>query len=163
MAPDWPNVIAGNERVSKGRLLRRIPAAIAVLLLPACDFGMYRGGSTQGHAINGLYQVLFWFAIPIAVIVYGLILWSVFRYRRRRGDDGSLPKQFRYHLPMELTYTAVPVVIVVVLFGFTLSTMNKVDTIAAKPVVTVDATGFRWQWRFELIDNRLQNCRPRRR
>ena len=78
----------GNERVRE-RLRPRLLAAIAVLLLPACNFGMYRGGSTQGHAINGLYQVLFWFAIPIGALVYGLMLWSVFRYRRRRGDDGS--------------------------------------------------------------------------
>ena len=122
---------------------------VAAVLLSACTFGMPRGSTVQGRHISSLYQLLFWFAIPIGAIVYGLILWSVIRYRRRKNDDGSLPKQTRYHLPLEITYTAIPVVIVLVLFGFTLSTMAKVDAVTAKPVATINVTGFRWQWRFD--------------
>jgi cytochrome c oxidase subunit 2 len=110
---------------------------------------MYPGASTQGQDINGLYRLLFWFAIPIGAIVYGLILWSIVRYRKRKDDDGSLPEQFRYNLPLEITYTAIPVVIVLVLFGFTLSTMSRVDAVAKDPSVVVNVTGFRWQWRFD--------------
>jgi cytochrome c oxidase subunit II len=123
------------------------------MALPACNFGMNPGATQQGHDINGLYRLLFWFAIPIGGIVYGLILWSVIRYRKRKGDDGSLPNQRRYNLPLEIAYTAIPVVIVLVLFGFTLSTMNKVDAVAANPSVTVNVTGFRWQWSFEFPDH----------
>ncbi len=139
--------------MNRGRGVRRaarpVVAAVATLALSACDFGMPPGSTVQGRHINGLYQLLFWFAIPIGLIVYGLTLWSIVRYRRRRDDDGSLPKQSRYHVPIELTYTAIPVVIVLVLFGFTLSTMNKVDALTADPAVTVNVTGFRWQWRFD--------------
>ena len=46
-------------------------------------------------------------AIPVAVIVYGLILWSIIRYRRTRGDPDRMPKQFRYHIPLEILYTAI--------------------------------------------------------
>ena len=67
------------------------------------------------------------FAIPVGAIVYGLILWSVFRYRQRPGDDGSLPKQTRYNLPLEITYTPIPVVMVAALFGFTFHAEQKVD------------------------------------
>jgi cytochrome c oxidase subunit 2 len=131
-----------------GRVRRPIVAATTVLLLTACNFGMSPGQTVQGQDINGLYRLLFWFAIPIAALVYGGMLWSIARYRRRRGDDGSLPKQVRFNLPIEIAYTAIPVVIVIILFGFTLSTMDKVDARSSSPAVTINVTGFRWQWRF---------------
>jgi cytochrome c oxidase subunit 2 len=135
------------ERLARPR--RLLLAAASTLVLTGCNFGMDPGGTAQGHDINGLYRLLFWFAIPIAAIVYGGMLWSIVRYRRRRDDDGSLPRQFRYNLPIEIAYTAIPVAIVVVLFAFTLSTMNKVDAETKTPAVTINVTGFRWQWRFD--------------
>lgn len=131
------------------RAVRLVTAAVGLVTLSACNFGMNPGATQQGRDINGLYRLLFWFAIPIGAIVYGLILWSIIRYRKRGNDDGSLPKQFRYNIPLEVTYTAIPVVIVLILFGFTLSTMGKVDAVASDPAVTVHVTGFRWQWRFD--------------
>jgi cytochrome c oxidase subunit 2 len=128
--------------------MRSLLALVAAMLLTGCGFGMDPGRTVEGRHISDLYRLLFWFAIPIAAIVYGGMLWSILRYRRRRGDDGTLPKQVRYNLPIELVYTAIPVVIVLILFAFTLSTMNKVDAQARSPAVTVDVTGFRWQWRF---------------
>jgi cytochrome c oxidase subunit II len=146
----------GAERSDAGGRVRAavrassVAAALgALILLPSCTFGMPPGSTVQGRHISWLYQLLFWFAIPIGGLVYGLIVWSVIRYRRRRNDDGSLPKQTRYNLPLEIVYTAVPVVIVLVLFGFTLSTMSKVDAVTSRPSVTVNVTGFRWQWRFD--------------
>jgi cytochrome c oxidase subunit 2 len=135
------------ERLARPR--RLLLAAVSALVLTGCNFGMNPGGTTQGRDINGLYRLLFWFAIPIAAIVYGGMLWSILRYRRRRDDDGSLPGQRRYNLPIEIAYTAIPVVIVIILFAFTLSTMNKVDAQTKAPAATISVTGFRWQWRFE--------------
>ena len=141
----------GDGPVTAGRARGiRIAALCACsLALSACNFGMDPGASVQGKDINSLYRTLFWFAIPVGTTVYGLILWSILRYRKRKGDDGSLPKQTRYNFPLEITYTAIPVVIVLVLFGFTLTTMDKVDALTPDPAVTVNVTGFQWQWRFD--------------
>jgi len=74
-------------RASRRRVptLRLAACAAFVFVLPACNFGMNPGATEQGHDINGLYRLLFWFAIPIGALVYGLILWSVIRYRKRKG------------------------------------------------------------------------------
>src|SRR5438067_9306812 len=94
----------------------RIGAAALILLATGCNFGMYPGATAQGRDINGLYRLLFWTAIGVGVIVYALILWSIVQYRTRRDDDGSLPDQTRYHIPLEIAYTVIPVMIVVFLF-----------------------------------------------
>ena len=119
----------------------------SLLLLTGCRFGMYPGSTDQGRDISNLYRVLFIAAIPIAAIVYGLILWSIIRYRKRRDAEG-LPNQIRYHIPLEITYTVIPVLIVIGLFVATLRTENRVDSISPNPAVVLNATAFQWQWSF---------------
>jgi cytochrome c oxidase subunit 2 len=68
------------------------------------------------------------------------------RYRRRGRDD--IPGQRQYHLGLEILYTAIPIVIVLVLFGFSYAVQDDVDALAAHPDVTVDVRGFQWQWQF---------------
>jgi cytochrome c oxidase subunit 2 len=119
------------------------------LLFSACRFGAPPGATTQGRDIGRLYQLLFYAAIPVAVVVYGLIFWSLLRYRRGRGDPDRMPKQFRYNFPLEILYTIVPVVVVIGLFVATYNTEKRVDRVSASPDVRVRVTAFQWQWRFE--------------
>ena len=58
-----------------------------------------------------------WAAAAVFAVVSGLILWSVVRYRRR---DDELPRQTHGNNRLELLWTLIPTVIVLVLFAFTL-------------------------------------------
>ena len=119
-----------------------------VLLAPGCRFGAPAPRSAAGEEILDLYRVFFWAAIVVGGITYALILWAAIRYRRRK-DDESLPRQVRYHVPLEVTYTVLPVLIVIGLFVGTFRTEQRVDRLDPSPAVTVDATGFQWQWAFD--------------
>lgn len=85
-------------------------------------------------------------AIVIGALVISLIIWCGLRYRRRGRDD--IPSQRQYIVPLEIAYTAIPIVIVLVFFGFSWSVQNNVDALKSRPDVTVDVQGFQWQWRF---------------
>jgi cytochrome c oxidase subunit 2 len=128
--------------------LRALAGSLALLTLTACTFGAPPGASTQGKTIADLYHVLWYFAIPVGVIVYGLILWSIFRYRKRPGDGEALPKQTRYAAKLEVTYTIIPILMVVAIFGFTYRAEQKVDHLTPNPALTVEVDAFQWQWRF---------------
>ena len=103
--------------------------------------------TVQGAQTRQLYEIVFWIAAFIFVLVEGLIVWSVFRYRRRRGDE-ELPSQFHGNLIAELTWTIIPLITVLALFVVSLNTENQVLATAPNPAVTVDVTGFQWQWTF---------------
>ena len=92
-----------------------------------------------------LWRVLFLAGAVIGLLVVGLILWAVVRYRRR--GDGVAP-QFRDNVRLEVFYTAVPLVIVAVLFGLTLRTQSRVTGLDPSPDLRVDVTGFQWGWQF---------------
>lgn len=128
------------------RLARRLVPLLALLPMASCNFGAPRGATTQGHGISNLYHLMFYAAIAVAAVVYGLILWSLVRYRRR-GDD--LPSQFRYNLPLEIAYTVIPILIVGWLFYETWKTEQPIDRLSTHPAVVVKVTGFQWQWRFD--------------
>ncbi len=67
-------------------------------------------------------------------------------FHRKRGD--KLPPQARYNMPIEIMYTAVPFVLIAVLFYFTAKDENYIDNLPANPQVTVNVLGFQWSWQF---------------
>ncbi|HEX7246790.1 MAG TPA: cytochrome c oxidase subunit II transmembrane domain-containing protein, partial [Actinomycetota bacterium] len=96
--------------------MRRLAALAPLVLVGAScsSFGMPRGATEQGERIFDLWQLFFWAGIGVAAIVYGLIGWSLVRYRlRRNADDTELGRAFHANVPLEVVYTAVPVVIVI--------------------------------------------------
>ncbi|HZU80200.1 MAG TPA: cytochrome c oxidase subunit II transmembrane domain-containing protein, partial [Acidimicrobiales bacterium] len=133
----------------RSRILTLVAGGALALLLGGCQlpaFYGYRGSTTQGHDEFNLYVGTFIAAIVVGGITGLLILWAIVRYRRR---SDTLPRQFQYHIPLEITYTVVPIIIVLILFGFTFVDENRVDAVSAHPATTVDVYGFQWGWEFD--------------
>jgi cytochrome c oxidase subunit 2 len=126
-------------------------ALVATLLAGACS---ERGGapdpaSRQGEDILDLWRILLGAGVALGALVTGLILWSVVRYRRPKdASPGDLPKQTRENVPVEVLYTVIPLVIVVVLFAVTMRTQDRVTRQSATADLAVEVTGFQWGWRF---------------
>src|SRR4029079_2919458 len=55
----------------------------------------------------------------------------------------------QYAVPIEVLYTAVPILIVAVLFGLSWRTQDEVDALDGKPAAVIDVLGFQWQWQFK--------------
>ncbi len=113
------------------------------LVLAGC--GSYPGATEQGRAIHSLYDLFFAVAAVIFVLVEGLIVWSAVRYRRR---DDLLPPQFHGNNLLELAWTAIPLILVAVLFAISWQAIGKVDAKASSPRVTVVVQAFQWSWNF---------------
>jgi len=132
---------------------RRVVLIGAALALGAtscsASFGMPRGGTQQGKDIFGLWHTYFVAALVVGGIVYALIAWSLIRYRRRRSDpEDAMGASFRVHVPIEVVYTAIPIVIVVGLFAAAFRTEDRVDDVVPHPNVVLHAEAFAWGWRF---------------
>jgi cytochrome c oxidase subunit 2 len=102
----------------------------------------------QGHVTVTLWQGSWVAAWLVGFLVWGLILWSVIFYRKRASSPPA-PAQVRYNLPIEMLYTVVPFIMIGVLFYFTARDENYIDSLSARPNVTVNVTGFQWSWEFQ--------------
>jgi len=112
--------------------------------------------SEQGGDVLDLWRILFIVAAALGALVVGLLAWVVLRYRRPKGAAaGDLPAQRRENLPLELFYTAVPLVIVAVVFGLTLRAQGPVTRLSRNPALRVEVTGFQWGWMFRYPTQRV--------
>ena len=102
----------------------------------------------QGQATSTLYDFVFWIIAALFVLVEGLIIFAVVRYRRRKTDT-ELPKQTHGYLPLELVWTIIPIVLALITWGYSIEVDNTVLAESPNPAVTVDVTGFQWQWTFD--------------
>ena len=127
---------------------RRVPAvrwlAVTAIVLAAAGCTP-RSVTEQGRAIYDLYNLFLYIAAVVFLIVSTLVIWSVVRYRRR---DDELPTQTHGNNRLEIAWTLIPTVIVLVLFVFTIQAQNKVLDPVAQPAVRVTVTAFQWSWRF---------------
>lgn len=135
---------------------RAAEAGALLLVSTACSssFGMPRGETEQGHQIFRLWQIYTVAGIGVAVIVYGLIGWSLIRYRRRKRDDPTaIGRQFHANIPLEIIYTVIPVVIVVALFTVSFRGESRIEQLTPSPDVTLHAEAYAWGWRFTYGDD----------
>jgi cytochrome c oxidase subunit II len=126
---------------------RRAPArrlAVTALVLAAAGCTP-QSVTEQGQAIYNLYNLFMYIAAVVFVVVSGLVIWSVIRYRRR---DDELPTQTHGNNKLELTWTVIPTVIVLFLFVVTLQAQDKVLDTSGDADVNLTVTAFQWSYRF---------------
>ena len=128
---------------------------IGVLALGGCSedsqgqwerFAMPDPASEQGEHILNLWQGAWIAALITGVIVWALILWAIFRFRRRSDDE--IPIQTRYNLPLEIFYTIAPIIMVIVFFAHTVKVQNFVLDDDRPVDNTIEVTGQQWSWTF---------------
>jgi cytochrome c oxidase subunit II len=152
--------------VARGSRLARLAALglLGVLTLTGCDlnnefwrFGWPEGITEESTAMRQLWTGSVIAALVVGIAVWGLILWSVVRHRKRSDE---LPKQTAYNLPLEIVYTIVPFVIIAVLFFYTVVVQNKVQERSDEPDLTVAVNAFKWNWQFVYPDSQDPDGRP---
>ena len=91
-------------------------------------------------------------ALLVGVLVWGLIIWSMVAYRRRQGDT-TIPAQVRYHLPLEVMYTAIPLMMVAVLFGYTYRDQTELISTSTTPDLSIGVIAKQWAWQFNYLND----------
>jgi cytochrome c oxidase subunit 2 len=131
-------------------------AVTCAVALSGCGASFRRGLLPQGVTSESGSIITFWngswlAALGVGVLVWGLILWCVVVYRRKK-DAVGLPEQLRYNVPIEILYTIVPVFMVAVLFFYTARLESAQMDVSAKPDVTINVVAKQWNWDFNYID-----------
>jgi cytochrome c oxidase subunit II len=141
--------------VARGSRLARLAALglLGVLALSGCSmpnnefwrFGWPNGITDQSQDMRELWTGSVIAALLVGFAVWGLILWSVVRHRKRSDE---LPKQTAYNLPLEIVYTIVPFLIIAALFFVTVVVQNRVQERSDNPDETIAVNAFKWNWQF---------------
>lgn len=144
-------------RTRRGAYL--LVAVAATLALSGCTDELKTGwlpsedGMTdQTGRIIDLWNGSWIAALAVGVLVWGLTIWCMVAYRRRR-DEVGLPAQVRYHIPLEILYTVVPLMMIGVLFYFTARDQQAIAATDQTPDVRIGVVAKQWSWDFNYLDD----------
>ncbi|WHS49485.1 cytochrome c oxidase subunit II [Rothia sp. SD9660Na] len=149
---------------SKGLKGKAVAAATAVsaLLLTGCSeqasvgwLPTQRGVTDNADTIMDLWIGTWIAALAVGLVTWGLMLWCIIAYRRRKYETGY-PRQVSYHAPLEIFYTAIPIILIVSFFTF--SDRAERDITAPKSEtadVTIEVYGKQWAWDFNYLDENV--------
>ena len=133
-------------------------AAASTLLLTGCTQQQLQGflpgsGHTTNHtsSIVGLWVTSWIVLLIVGVISWGLMLWAIVVWRRRKGETG-LPVQLRYNMPIETLFTVVPFIITIGFFAFTAKTMTAIEQ-PNHATRVIQVIGKQWSWDFNYTND----------
>jgi cytochrome c oxidase subunit 2 len=110
---------------------------------------IFSPASTPADAIHHLSLFVLTICGAIFLLVAGLLLYSVVKFRRASDDDNREPPQIYGSNQVELAWTVIPVLIVVVLFLATARVIHAVEDARFPPETTeVTAVGHQFWWEF---------------
>ena len=116
-------------------------------MIPIRTPSIFAPASTPAFAIRELSFLVLAIVTFIFVVVAGLTVYAIVRFRRRPGDDGREPPQVYGSTQIELAWTLVPFLIVVVLFLTTTRYIFAIETRArAANALEVTVVGNQWWW-----------------
>jgi cytochrome c oxidase subunit II len=111
---------------------------------------IFSPASTPADSIYHLSLFVLEVCFAIFVVVFSLLAYSVVKFRQRPGDDGREPAQIYGSNQVELAWTVIPILIVVVLFLASARVIHAVEDYRFPPGTTdVTAIGHQFWWEFQ--------------
>jgi cytochrome c oxidase subunit 2 len=130
-------------------------ALVALVALAGCgenSANFLNPAGPQAASEAWLFWFIFWIATGIFVIVTGVLLYSVIRFRARPGSPA--PRQVAGNSQLELAWTIIPSIVLAGVLVLTITTMLSLAQ-PANADVTVQVIGHQWWWEFRYQDQKI--------
>nr|WP_245866836.1 cytochrome c oxidase subunit II [Kandeliimicrobium roseum] len=98
------------------------------------------------HWLDGMVLVII---TAITLFVVALLALVAILHNRRRNP---VPAKFTHNTPIEITWTVVPIVILIFIGAFSLPVLFKQQEIPDADL-TIKVTGYQWYWSYEYVDD----------
>lgn len=107
--------------------------------------GFQPAGTYVAQRLHGLEHFITWIMFGIVVLVSALLLYVIFRFNKRANP---VPAKFTHNSPLEIAWTLIPIVILVVIGAYSLPVLFLEEEVPTADI-TVRATGNQWYWHYD--------------
>ncbi len=108
--------------------------------------------SALAREVVFLDTMMLWIIVPITLFVTALLGWVIFFYNRKANPE---PARFTHNTPLEITWTVVPALILVLIGIFTFPALRH-QQVMPEADVTIKTTGYQWYWGYEYVDHGIE-------
>ncbi|HEU4324827.1 MAG TPA: cytochrome c oxidase subunit II [Roseiflexaceae bacterium] len=138
-----------SQRPPRRGLQAAAALALAALVLTGCNTSPMTTLDPAGTHAQNILDLLIpvaWAALGVFLVVEGILIYSVIKFRRR--DDNAMPVQVHGNTRIEVMWTIAPALIVLVIAVLTFRT-QAVNSAMPKDALRIVATGHQWWFRFD--------------
>ena len=115
------------------------------------DYNMPVGVTEVSESIFGLHMLIMWICVWIGVVVFGVMFWSLWKYRK---SSGAIAAKFNDNFKLEIAWTVLATLILVVMAVPSTSVMIKAydDT---EGDLNIMVTGYQWKWQYKYLEDNI--------
>ena len=104
-------------------------------------------GSEEAKSIDTLWDVLLICSVPVFVLVETIVLYSVWRWRMRPGEELMDGPPIHGNTRLEVIWTAIPAILLVALCSYSYVVLRDIEEADASPM-RVRVVGEQFTWTF---------------
>lgn len=109
---------------------------------------MPQGVTELSHEVYDLHMMVFYICCIIGLVVFGAMIYSIFAHRKSKGAKAA---NFHHSTAVEIVWTIVPFVILIVMALPAAVTLVKMENTRGAEM-SIKITGYQWKWQYEHID-----------
>jgi cytochrome c oxidase subunit 2 len=123
-----------------------IASAIGIAVGLAIDWFPTQA-STQAKSIDTLWDLLIWSSVPVFVLVTVIVLFSVWKFHMRPGEENLDGPPIHGNTRLEVVWTAIPAIVLVALCSWAYVVLTDIEEAQANEM-RIDVTGQQFAWTY---------------
>ena len=131
-----------------GGIAASLPASAA---FAAWELNMPVGVTELSRDIHGLHMLIFWICVLIAVAVFGMMIYSIVKFRH---SQGAVAANFDHSTKAEIVWTIIPIAILVGMAIPAAETLIKIED-TRNTNLSIKVTGYQWKWHYDYLDKNV--------
>lgn len=117
----------------------------------ASKYNMPVGVTPISQEIYTLHMTILWIVVAIGVVVFSVLIYSLINHRK---SQGAVPAKFHSSLKVELAWTFIPFLILVVMAIPATRVLLMMDDDSSADL-NIKITGYQWKWKYDYLDENI--------
>lgn len=110
--------------------------------------------STTAGAVDALYSYLLVVGIGMTLLIFVVVFIFAIKYRRKSDDER--PKAIHGNIPLEIAWSVIPLLIMLVMFAWGTKLYFENYTPPRKDTLDIYVTGKQWMWKIQYPDGQRE-------
>ncbi|HEY7378092.1 MAG TPA: cytochrome c oxidase subunit II [Steroidobacteraceae bacterium] len=110
---------------------------------------MPQGVTVLSTEIYKLHMQIFWWCVAIAIVVFGVMIYSIVTFRKSKGAVADV--QLTHSHKVEVVWTIVPILILVIMAIPAAKTLIQIED-TRNTELSIKVTGYQWKWHYDYLD-----------
>ncbi len=127
--------------------LAGVAAVVSPAVMAAWGLNMTQGITGISRETYDLHMLIFWICVAIGVVVYGVLFYSLFAYRKSKG---AIPATFHHSTKVEIVWTVIPFAILIAMAIPSTRVLTQIYD-SSESDLDIMVTGYQWRWQYRYL------------